>query len=384
MRFGPRPALLCTLLLAAALPVVVVGQLAAGPAAAAPVATQSDNVTLPPDSMTIAIELQRSGDARWVVTTEFVLENESDRRAFQQLVDEFESAGGDATAYDFGTFERAAAAGREATGREMTVEQPRYDGTTTDVDNATVGRLTLTFRWTNFTETSGERLQVGDAFNSSDGTWFPGLTNRQTLVIRPPPGYSVDTAPVPVRNGVLRWEGPTTFEPGYLGQITYERTAPGTSPGSPPEGTPTPSDFDLSTLGLVGIIVIGLGTLAIGAYVVSRRSGKEPSPVAEPNANGGVDEAVESGAGAAGAGAEAADEPDFELLSDEERVEYLLEQNGGRMKQANIVKETGWSNAKVSQLLSAMDEDDRIDKLRIGRENLISLPDEEVGEFDEE
>jgi uncharacterized membrane protein len=52
------------------------------------------------------------------------------------------------------------------------------------------------------------------------------------------------------------------------------------------------------------------------------------------------------------------------------------------MKQANIVSETGWSNAKVSQLLSSMDEADRIDKLRIGRENLITLPDEDVGELE--
>jgi uncharacterized membrane protein len=52
------------------------------------------------------------------------------------------------------------------------------------------------------------------------------------------------------------------------------------------------------------------------------------------------------------------------------------------MKQATIVKETGWSNAKVSQLLSAMAEDDRVDKLRIGRENLISFPDEDVTDID--
>jgi len=59
----------------------------------------------------------------------------------------------------------------------------------------------------------------------------------------------------------------------------------------------------------------------------------------------------------------------------------LLDDNGGRMKQANIVKDTGWSNAKVSQLLSGMDEDDEIQKLRIGRENLITLPDENVADF---
>jgi uncharacterized membrane protein len=74
---------------------------------------------------------------------------------------------------------------------------------------------------------------------------------------------------------------------------------------------------------------------------------------------------------------------DLDLLSDEERIEHLLERSGGRMKQANIVRETGWSNAKVSQLLSAMDEDGQINKLRIGRENLISLPDEDVTDFEE-
>jgi len=73
---------------------------------------------------------------------------------------------------------------------------------------------------------------------------------------------------------------------------------------------------------------------------------------------------------------------DPELLSDEERVNRLLRQNGGRMKQGTIVDETGWSNAKVSQLLSKMDDDEEIEKLRIGRENLITLPDVDLTEID--
>jgi len=52
------------------------------------------------------------------------------------------------------------------------------------------------------------------------------------------------------------------------------------------------------------------------------------------------------------------------------------------MKQADIVSETNWSNAKVSQLLSKMNDNDEVDKLRIGRENLITLPDEDVTDFD--
>ncbi|MGQ3411481.1 helix-turn-helix transcriptional regulator [Natrinema sp. LN54] len=79
---------------------------------------------------------------------------------------------------------------------------------------------------------------------------------------------------------------------------------------------------------------------------------------------------------------EPGDDIDPELLSDEERVLRLLKQNGGRMKQASIVSETGWSNAKVSQLLSKMDDDDEIEKLRIGRENLITLPGVDPTELD--
>jgi uncharacterized membrane protein len=90
-----------------------------------------------------------------------------------------------------------------------------------------------------------------------------------------------------------------------------------------------------------------------------------------------------AGAAASTSDTAASDDVDVELLSDEERVERLLEENGGRMKQARIVSETGWSNAKVSQLLSSMDEEGRIDKLRIGRENLISFPDEDITDFDE-
>jgi len=66
-----------------------------------------------------------------------------------------------------------------------------------------------------------------------------------------------------------------------------------------------------------------------------------------------------------------------EQLSDEERVIQLLEKNGGRMKQVNIVKNTEWSKSKVSMLLSDMEEEGEISKLRVGRENIISLAGEE-------
>jgi len=123
-----------------------------------------------------------------------------------------------------------------------------------------------------------------------------------------------------------------------------------------------------------------------GTEGITAPDGQQPDGLPGEGAVGGAtqhDEPAETETG----GVVMASDPDKtddgvdpDLLSDEERVIRLIERNGGRMKQANIVTETGWSNAKVSQLLSSMDEDGRINKLRIGRENLISLPDEDITE----
>ena len=61
------------------------------------------------------------------------------------------------------------------------------------------------------------------------------------------------------------------------------------------------------------------------------------------------------------------------FVTDRERVRQLVQENGGRMKQSAIVESVDWSKAKVSRLLAALEEEDEITKLRIGRENLICL-----------
>ncbi|MHC3437938.1 helix-turn-helix transcriptional regulator [Natrialbaceae archaeon A-gly3] len=64
---------------------------------------------------------------------------------------------------------------------------------------------------------------------------------------------------------------------------------------------------------------------------------------------------------------------DEEFLSDREQVHYLVDENGGRMKQSEIVEAVDWSKAKVSRLLAELEDDGEITKLRLGRENLICL-----------
>ena len=62
-----------------------------------------------------------------------------------------------------------------------------------------------------------------------------------------------------------------------------------------------------------------------------------------------------------------------DVLTDRELIHTLVRENGGRMKQAEIVDSVEWSKAKVSRLLADLEEEGEITKLRLGRENLICL-----------
>ncbi len=405
MPAGSRAALV--LVLALALPVGATLAGSPGGAAPAQVSTPQPNTTT-----TIVVQIQPDGDARWTISTGFPLTTANETTAFRDLAAEFES--GQTSALGLDAYRQANALANRTTAREMAITNVRRTSSSeAAIENGT-GRLALSFTWTNFGRVEGDRIHIGDAFETPDGTWFPGLERGQTLVVRAPERYSVFDANVPPQNGTLRWTGPESFGPDTL-EATFT--------GGKASVTPTPSQPSEGGLGtwlLVGVAGIVAGALVV--YLFTRRDGDlgslptprrpgddtdggddteetEPadsedgtSPAASTDEGDEPAEETEKSVAEADEassteldGESGADEDDTptELLSDEERVERLLTQNGGRMKQATIVKETGWSNAKVSQLLSSMAEDGRIDKLRIGRENLISFPDEDITEFED-
>jgi hypothetical protein len=403
----------------------------ASPSGVTATATAVNRSTLPPSDVTWRARLRASGDARWTVSMTVPIRDVHDAAAFDELAASFDTVE-NPLALDF--FRTAAEAAGAETGREMAV---------TDVSRAAgrangSGTLAVSFRWSNFARVEGDRLYVGDGFNTTRGTWLPELTEHQTLVVVPPSGYGVTSAPsVGITGGAARWEGPYNLS-GREPWVVYSGNAPTsadtpttpgptTAPGTGTPGTETPDGLLGSLLPVAGLAVLA-GVAAVALVVYMRReddgiggiggttddgdggtgtttgeagvandagtdsaadaAGTGPAADASTDAEdtvGGASGAAASDA-AAGAADEATDdsgdEVDEELLSDEERVERLLERNGGRMKQATIVKETGWSNAKVSQLLSSMAEEGRVDKLRIGRENLISFPDEDVTDID--
>jgi hypothetical protein len=62
-------------------------------------------------------------------------------------------------------------------------------------------------------------------------------------------------------------------------------------------------------------------------------------------------------------------------MTDEERVHAVVDDHGGQVRQSVIVSETDWSKSKVSRVLSRMAEDGTIEKIPIGRENVVAHPD---------
>jgi hypothetical protein len=333
------------------------------------------------DETKLHVSLHEDGDARWNVTAQFVLRDENETAAFRDLASRYENGNADAGP-SIATFERIAERAGAETGREMVVRNVTRSARL--VENGSVGVLSLSFTWTNFTQIDDRQIIMGDAFWLGSETWLPGLNEDQTLVFEAPDTYQITNANPSdgtISDGrVLRYDGPQTFDRGSF-SLTY----------SPMNDGPTTDQSgvlpDLSGTSEIVLLLFLFGIAGVSAYAWVQQRGADPVGDGEEFGEGGSTGPVRGEAEGAEGTEQAAsdsdapdeqDEPVTELLSDEERVLRLLRDNDGRMKQAQIVKETNWSNAKVSQLLSTMDDDGDVDKLRIGRENLITLPDEDV------
>jgi len=401
-----------------------------------PVVEQTDDGVDPTTATRIRIEPASDGDARWTVSVRYALTDEADRAAFETVGDRFANGDIGPSASLFAGFAREASRNLNRTmrieeaEREAVVHEDTSSFEVAGEDAVAVGELRLSFVWTAFLAQDGEELVLGDALTTPDGTWLRSLEPGQTLEVTTPDGYTVTSTTASLRDNAVVIEGPRTFDEGEGVAVVYASTG---TPGPPwsmlaaaivvgaliiagsivgyrrregdaaagsddavastaTGGDASAGDSGTSDAGTAESDAGGLaadGTEATRSGTAAESGGTAETGAAdesgtEPPAAGasddtptdpGQDESGPTGPSDSVEGSEQVDETDRSLLSDEERVEHLLADNGGRMRQADIVSETGWSDAKVSQLLSAMTDEDRVEKLRLGRENLISLPD---------
>lgn len=322
----------------------------------------SDGTAVDPDRVVIEVEIRPDGTARWKVRYRVRLDNQSVTDAFESVRADVETNKLNYSGAFKDRLEPAVTAAENETGREMGL----YNVTVgADADSppglsGTYGVIAYDFEWTGFGTVEDGRVRAGDAlggyFLSEDATMLVSWPDRYRVVNVNPPSDED-------RNASVVWKGPKEFTADGP-RVVLEPTGPPTGPRLPV------SAAWLAAAGLLAVL------LAAGFYRLRETSDETPEgPSTAADADGGD---ADGDALAAGRDAdeEAAGTAPEELLSDEERVVRLLEEHGGRMKQQSVVEELDWSETKTSQVVKELHEDEKIERYRLGRENVLALPGE--------
>jgi len=338
------------------------------------------------DSTTFVITVHENGSATWTFQHQqnFDDDNETEERdAFEEFAEEFE-------ANETGLYERfteqaeaMVGSGAERTDREMEATDFERSATVDD-QLGTRGIVEMSFTWTEFATAEDGTVEVGDAFENIY------IADDQAIEIEAGEGLtfqSIDPDSEVRHQGdsladadSVHWSGERQFIDGHP-QVTLVENGSQTDGSESESLISTVSDGDNAGwyFAIVALVVLATGGGAVW-YRRQEQTGSDEtvSDEAGTASDGAAATGSESVPPAAAesdreGGTDAAPLSDEELLTDEDRVVRLIRENGGRMKQVKIVEDTGWSKSKVSMLLSDMEEEGTISKLRVGRENIISL-----------
>lgn len=300
----------------------------AGGAVAAPNAW--NDLDVDPDDVLLEIDVREGGDAVWIVEYRVRLDTDERREAFESQRAEIEANPSEYADRFEARMASVAADAEAATGREMRVANVTVGAETRQLPRE-YGVITYRFEWRGFAASEGDELRVGDAIA---GLF---LDEDTRLVVSWPDGYRVvDVAPTPTEEheGSVVWRGPTDFA--------------GDEPRLVVANAPGPAAYVPVAAGAIALLVV-----AVGLAWRRRTGGDWPTPSRKSE--------------------DRATPP--ELMSNEERVLTLLEAEGGRVKQQEIVRSLGWTDAKTSQVIRDMREEGSVEVFRLGRENVVSLPD---------
>lgn len=341
------------------------------------------------DDRAFEVTIHENGSATWTSKYERALDADDDEgdevQAFEDWADEFESENTSLYRGFQYMAENLTESGVESSGREgaaTNFEREAYvdqEGISQTGNNT--GVVEMSFVWEGFGAVDDDgTVRVGDVFDE----WV--LLEDQRLTVSTADALEFQSVQEDGRYNreslenanKVTWSGEIEFIPGEP-RIVLDNTEE-SNEGGFLSSFETFEDGTISPL--VAIIVIIAVLIGAGTFVRYRDTDDESggSTVEE--------EPRPTEAAASVNNTEPTEElQKTELLTDEDRVVNLIEENGGRMKQVQIVDETGWSKSKVSMLLSEMEDSGTISKLRVGRENIISLeghePEATKSPFDE-
>ncbi|TQQ82333.1 helix-turn-helix transcriptional regulator [Halonotius roseus] len=338
--------------------------------AATPASGQLDGVAqqtgVNADDVRITISLAENGTAEWELAFRRILETDEEEAAFESLQADIADDPASYTNPFAERIRRTVATAENTTDREMAAENFSVDTETQSLGRE-YGIVTYRFTWENFAATNDDELRAGDAI---DGFF---LDDQTRLRVQWPDGYTADSvtpAADETPDNAVVWDGDSTDFVTGEPRIVVAESGSGLTPGM-----------------LIGVIIVIL-LAGVGGWFYQRPPSPADSPSPAAAANEADDEpdatpADQPGDDAETTAATADDEPDPELLSNEEQVLRLLDDYGGRMKQKQVIEELGWTDAKTSKVVSGLREDGEIDSFRIGRENVLTFPDERLVDDDD-
>lgn len=283
------------------------------------------------DAVTVRIAVGHDRRAEWTISYRYGFDDPDARAAFERWN---RSRRGPPGRFVDQLRTHAVPAAESRTGRSMSVGNATVRA---DQVTPTSGTITYRFTWTNFAGRSDGELVVGDAIAGYR------LGPREALLIEwDDPYRRVRVAPDPdaARDGVVRWDGERLF--------ASDRPVVALDGGGPV--------LPMWALALLGV-VIALGAGWTGRDAIARVRTRAASGDAT---DGGADDGTD----------------DLDLRTDEEVVLDALDRHGGRMKQQTLLDEVEWSRTKTSDVVTDMHEAGQIDRFRLGRENVITLPGE--------
>ena len=270
------------------------------------------------------IQINEQGDGTWTIEIREPLSNSSMVSNFESYVEQVDSSSNNETTERFRKqFQSVIGGANESHERDMSLESLTVDAEVVNTATGTYGVTTVQFTWINFSKVNNSGIHIGEIL--SDGYT---LSETEKLTIVPPKGYTIDTMPngaTVTENGAIEWAGPYAFS--NL-DATFMQSGTQNFPIDPAIG--------------VGVITVFIILIA-GGVLYSRRSGGDSNWSTS------------------------------DLQTEEERIVELLENNDGRIKQKMVAEEFDWSDAKVSRVTSSLEEDEVLEKLMIGRENVLEL-----------
>ncbi len=313
------------------------------------------------DTTTTRISAYENGSAEWELTVRMELETDADVAEFEAFQDTFEQNRSQYVGDYRDRMTSVVNNAEAATGRQMNASNFTGEIGVQQTPRRW-GYVTYRFQWDGFAETNERRIGVGDVFR---GGYF--LDADDILIFDVPEGYeaaTIDPDPDRQRGGEIQYNGPASFEDERPAVEFISGNGAGADDSGGPITDPSSGNTQLllAVAGLVVILVVA--GLAYGQLQDTGDAQQTGSTAGQTTSTATSQSASPTATGT-------------ELATDEDRVRSLLEAEGGRIRQADVADRLDWSDSKTSRVLSDMAEDGDIEKLRIGRENVIDLVDEE-------